>query len=149
MATVSRPGPEVERQLLEVESRRIRALIDGDVEALDRLFDERLVHVHAPGLTQRKEQLLEHVALRRAYLEITRGELDIRVVGDTAVLTGPMRNRLRTAEGGERTVEGVVTQVLYRDDDGEWHYLSFQMTPRGEQAWPALPSEAETSGVRS
>ena len=99
------------------------------------------MHVHAPGLTMDKAQLLEHTGTRRAYLEIVRGDLNLRVVGDVAVITGPITNRLRTAEGGERTLAGVATQVLARDGGGAWRFLSFQMTPFGEQAWAPLPSE--------
>ena len=55
-------------------------------------------------------------------------------------MTGPITNRLRTADGGERTLAGVATQVLHRDDGGRWRFVSFQMTPYGEQTWPALPS---------
>lgn len=133
--------PATVEALQLVERRRQQALIDGDLETLEALFDDSLVHIHAPGVTMNKAQLLEHTAGRRAYLEITRGELLHRIVGEVAVVTGPLTNRLRTAEGGERTLQGVVTQVLRRGPDGTWRYLSFQMTPYGEQAWPALPSQ--------
>jgi ketosteroid isomerase-like protein len=141
MSTVMTPDADVVAQLLAVEDRRREALIAGDLAALDELFDDSLVHIHAPGLTHSKAQLLEHVATRQAYLEITRGELNIRLVGDVAIMTGPLVNRLRTADGGERTLGGVVTQVLRRDGAGGWRFVSFQMTPSTEQAWPALPSE--------
>jgi ketosteroid isomerase-like protein len=127
--------------ILAAEERRRRALIDGDLAALDDLFDASLVHIHAPGVVHDKAQLLEHVATNQAYLDIVRGELTVRVFGDVAVVTGPITNRLRTRDGGERTLDGVVTQVLRRCDDGAWRFVSFQMTPLGERAWPALPSE--------
>ena len=131
-------------EVLAVESRRQQALIDVDLATLDALFEPSLVHIHAPGLVHSKAQLLEHTATRRAYLEITRGELNVRVfgaAGDVAVITGPITNRLRTTEGGERTLAGVATQVLHRGGDGQWRFVSFQMAPYGEQAWGALPSE--------
>jgi ketosteroid isomerase-like protein len=146
MSAVEQPTPEVRSELLAVEDRRQRALIDVDVPELDRLFDDTLVHVHAPGLIHTKAQLLEHTTTRRAYIEITRGDLEIRLVGDVAIVTGRITNRMRTKEGGERTVSGVATQVLHRDGDGAWRYVSFQMTPYGEQAWPALPSEVAAAG---
>ena len=126
-----------------VEERRLRALHDGDLPTLDDLFDETLVHIHAPGLTHSKAQLLEHVATRRPYLGTTRGELNIRLIGDVAVITGDLVNQLRTKEGGERTLGGVATQVLVRADDAAlgWRFISFQLTPTAEQAWGALPSE--------
>lgn len=126
--------------IIAVENERQRALIDGDLDALAALMDESLVHIHAPGVTHTKAQLLEHTGTRRAYLQIERGDLNVRQFGHIAVMTGALTNRLRTAEGGERTLSGVVTQVL-RYDDGRWRFVSFQMTPYGEQAWPSLPSE--------
>ncbi len=141
MSRVEAAGPEVAAEVLAVEDRRRRALIDVDLDALDALFDDSLVHIHAPGVSMDKAQLLEHTATRRAYLAIDRGVLTVRVVGDVAVITGSITNRLRTAEGGERSLAGVATQVLHRGDDGAWRFLSFQMTPFGEQAWGALPSQ--------
>lgn len=52
-----------------------------------------------------------------------------------------MINRLRTPDGGERTLGGVATQVLRRCADGQWRFISFQMTPNGDEVWPRLPSE--------
>jgi ketosteroid isomerase-like protein len=141
MGKVETPTAEVTAQLLALEDRRRQALMTVDIAALDELFDEHLVHIHAPGVTHNKAQLLEHVATRAAYLDILRGELNIRIIGDVAIITGPVTNRLRTREGGERTLGGVATQVARRADDGEWRFVSFQMTPTGEQAWPDLPSQ--------
>nr|WP_239074016.1 nuclear transport factor 2 family protein [Streptomyces sp. SID10853] len=128
--------------MLALEERRRAALVAGDIPALADMFDASLVHIHAPGLTHSRAQLLDHVATRRAYLDSTRGELTIRLIGEVAVMTGRLTNRLRSPGGGERVLSGVVTQVLRRCDDGEWRFLSFQMTPDGEHVWPAMPSES-------
>jgi ketosteroid isomerase-like protein len=145
MSTVVVADTATRAKLLAVEERRRQALMAGDLVALDDLFDETLVHIHAPGLTHSKGQLMEHVATNQAYLDVTRGELNIRVVGDVAIMTGSLTNRLRTREGGERTLGGVATQVLRRCDDGSWRFISFQMTPNGKREWPALPSELQAA----
>lgn len=132
---------EEREQILAAESARQKALIGGDIDVLDALFDESLVHIHAPGVVHTKAMLLEHTATRRAYREIRRGDLSVRVFGDTAVVTGSMTNRLRNPDDSERTVAGEVTQVLNRDAHGVWRFVSFQMTPYGEQVWGTLPSE--------
>lgn len=144
MTTIINADSQTAAALRAVEEARLRALQDGDLVTLDELFDETLVHIHAPGLTHSKTQLLEHVATRRPYLGTTRGELNIRVVGDVAIMTGDLVNRLRTKEGGERTLGGVATQVLLRVENSAlgWRFVSFQMTPQGERAWDRLPSEA-------
>ena len=128
-------------ELLEVEEQRRRALLAVNLPVLDDLYDESLVHIHAPGVTHTKAQLLEHIATRQAYLNMSRGQLNIRLIGDVAIMTGRLVNQLSSPDGTGRTLGGVVTQVLRRCDDGNWRFLSFQMTPDGEQVWGALPSE--------
>lgn len=133
---------EVREAVLAAETARQRALIAKDLEALDALFDDALVHVHAPGEAHTKALLLEHVATRGVYLEITRGDLLVRLIGDeVAIVTGPITNRMKAPGGGERTLSGEVTQVLRRAGDGRWRFVSFQMTPYGDRVWGALPSQ--------
>lgn len=131
-------------RILAAEAERQRALLAVDLEALDGLYEESLVHIHAPGVVHTKAMLLEHTATRQAYLAIERGELNVRIFGETAVVTGSITNRLRNPDDSERTVTGEVTQVLHRGADGAWRFVSFQMTPYGEQVWGKLPSEGQT-----
>jgi len=131
--TVQPPDEQVTAELHAMEQRRQRALVDVDLEALDELFDDTLVHTHAHGITHTKAQLLEHTADRRPYLRITRGELLIRIIGDVAVITGPLTNLIRKPDGGQRTLAGVATQVLSRDDQRRWRFVTFQMTPCSER----------------
>ncbi|MHA3684792.1 YybH family protein [Leucobacter sp. HY1910] len=148
MTQIDTATPAQRAELLEVERRRQQALIDGDLETLRDIFDDSIVHVHAPGVVQNKTELLEHVEVRRPYLEMTRGELTLRVAGDTAIITGALTNRMRAPGGGERTLSGPVTQVLVRGDDGAWRFVSFHMTPYGEKAWGDLPSEQRAAQER-
>jgi ketosteroid isomerase-like protein len=144
VSSVSVASAELVDAIEALEAERIRALIEVDLPALDAIYDERLVHVHAPGLVQNKAQLLEHTATRRAYREISRGELTVNAIGDdVAVVTGSIRNRLGNPDGSERTMDGVVTQVVHRDDDGAWRFVSFQLTPLTEQVWGKLASEQQ------
>lgn len=137
-----RAADDAERAaILRAEDRRRRALIAVDLAELEDLYEDGLVHIHAPGLTHTKAQLIEHTATRRAYVDMWRGDLQVRVCGEVAVATGELVNLLRNPDGSQRTVAGAVTQVLHRGDDGVWRFVSFQMTPYGEQAWPDLPSQ--------
>lgn len=145
MSAVVVADPVTRAAILEVEARRREALLAVDVATLDDLYDDAIVHIHAPGLVHTKAQLLEHVQTRQAYLDMARGDLTIRVIGDVAIMTGRLVNRLRNPAGGERTVGGQVTQVLRRCDDGRWRFVSFQMTPDGDEVWGALPSERATT----
>ncbi|MFE6760819.1 YybH family protein [Streptomyces sp. NPDC057689] len=128
-------------EILAVEQRRQQALLEVDIATLHDLYDDSLVHTHAPGLTHTKEQLLKHVATRAPYKGAARGELTIRLIGDVAVMTGRLINRLGSPDGSERTVAGQVIQVLRRCEDGAWRFVSFQMTPDGEHVWTPTPEE--------
>jgi ketosteroid isomerase-like protein len=132
-------------EILAVEERRQQALIDVDLPVLRDLYDDSLIHTHAPGLTHTKAQLLEHVATRAPYKGSSRGELTIRLIGDVAIVTGRLTNRLGSPDGSERTVSGQVIQVLRRCEDGAWRFVSFQMTPDGEHVW--TPTEAEAASL--
>lgn len=132
-------------EIIAVEERRQQALLDIDLVTLADLYDDSLIHTHAPGLTHTKDQLLEHVASRAPYKGATRGELTIRLIGDVAIMTGRLTNRLGSPDGSERTVAGQVIQVLRRCEDGKWRFVSFQMTPDGEHVWKQ--TEAEKAGL--
>ena len=131
-------------EILAVEQRRQRALLDVDLETLADLYDDSLVHTHAPGLTHDKQQLLEHVRTRQAYRDMHRGDLLIRVIGDVAIVTGRLVNRLGSPDGSDRIVGGQVIQVLRRCEDGAWRFVSFQMTPDGEHVWTPTAAEQES-----
>ncbi|MEU3226994.1 nuclear transport factor 2 family protein [Streptomyces sp. NPDC006976] len=131
--------------ILDVEERRRRALLEVDLDTLRDLYDDSLIHTHAPGLTHTKAQLLEHIATRAPYKGATRGELTIRVIGGVAIMTGRLINRLGSPDGSERTVAGQVIQVLRRCEDGAWRFVSFQMTPDGEHVW--APTAEEKAGL--
>ena len=128
-STVRSPDDQLTAELHAIELRRQLALVEADLATLDELFDDLLVYTHGHGITHTKQQLMEHTARIRPYLRITRGELLIRIVGDVAVITGPLTNLVRKPDGDQFVLTGVATQVLCRDDEYRWRLITFQMTP--------------------
>ncbi len=118
---------QTELAILELEQRRQRALVDVDIDILRDLFDDDLLHVHSTGLVHTKPELLEHIARKRGFYAIQRGTLTLRGNDDMAILTGPIINQIRTADGKEEHMRGFVTQVLRRTLSG-WKFLNFQLT---------------------
>jgi ketosteroid isomerase-like protein len=122
-------GSDDSNAILEIERRRRAALVAVDLDELDRLFAEDLIHVHSTGMKHTKAELLRHIEQKRAFLAIDRGDLQIRVEGPIAVITGTMTNRMCSRDGkAEILLHGFVTQVLRRNDEG-WQFISFQLTP--------------------
>jgi uncharacterized protein (TIGR02246 family) len=111
-----------------LEQRRQAALIAVDLAALDELFADDLIHVHSTGLMHDKAALLRHIERKRGFVAIERGPLVIRIVGDVAVMTGPLINTMRAPDGeGETTMHAFVTQVLRRFETG-WRFTHFHLT---------------------
>jgi hypothetical protein len=120
------------KAILEAEQRRQRALVAVDLAELDRLFADDIIHIHSTGLVHNKSQLLEHIERKRGFISVQRGPLDVRVENNIGIVTGPITNRMRAKNGdGEIVLEGFVTQILRRTDDG-WRFINFQLTPQRE-----------------
>jgi len=113
--------------ILDAEARRQSALIEVDLDELDRLFAADLVHIHSNGMTHNKTSLLKYIEDRRAFVSIHRGPLDVRIYGDTAVMIGMMKSQMCAPDGRQVHLDGMVTQILQRVDD-LWRFTLFQFT---------------------
>lgn len=123
--------------LLKLEQRRCDAIAAGDVATLKEVLRDDYVHVYGGGLSSGKDEWIDHIAEVPRVPD--RSDMQVRIYGDTAVLTGKMVNRIRptadarpAAEIGGRVpvkedVQAFVTQVAVREA-GAWRFCSFQMT---------------------
>jgi ketosteroid isomerase-like protein len=111
--------------LISLERQRCAAISSGDIEALGRLLADELTHTHITGKTQDRETYLAGLSGRPR--ETARGDdLRVRVYGDTAVMTGTLRNSVPATEPGARprVVEIHALQVWVRQPGG-WHQVAF------------------------
>lgn len=123
------PDATADRQaILAREEARAQALIAGDVERLSELMADDLVHVHASGRVENKAVYLEGVRSRFRFQSVHRPRLDVRVFGDTAIVTGPLEQRLTSIATGEKhAMQAYATQVWVRQGS-TWRQASFQAT---------------------
>jgi hypothetical protein len=112
-------------ELLALEDERCRLINERDYAGLAAMLDESLVHVHANGLTQDKAAYLAHLGSRPR--KATRKELDIRVHGETAVMTGRQINLPEGQAPAADAPELAVMQVWVHRD-GSWKLAAFQAT---------------------
>lgn len=125
------------QHLLDLEQQRCDAIAAGDVDTLSGMLRDDYVHVYGGGLSSGKAEWIDHISEVPRIPE--RVDLNVRVYGDTAVITGKMINRIRpnddakpAAAIGKRVpikedVQAFATQVAVRTD-GEWQFCTFQMT---------------------
>ncbi|SDO06323.1 nuclear transport factor 2 family protein [Pseudomonas jinjuensis] len=118
----------IEQEILRLEDERCRALVRRDLPALAALMDERLVHVHATGKVDDKAQYLEMVERQIDFLSVERGDMRVRVHGDTAIASGRLEQTIVLRESGEeRLMKAYATQVWVRGEGG-WRQCAFQAT---------------------
>ena len=117
-------------QVLACEKQRIKALIDKDIPSLTAMLDESLVHVHTTGRTENYASYLAGVSDNLEFFKIVRGDLNVRIFGNTAVMTGPLDQHLRVvATDKEMELASIATQVWIKSGE-RWKLASFHACPR-------------------
>jgi ketosteroid isomerase-like protein len=112
-------------ELIALEITRCEAISAGDLDAVAALLADDLSHTHVTGATQDKAALL--AGLKSRPRTTTRGDgLRVRVYGDTAVMTGTLRNVFPPTEPGGDAVEmeAHALQVWVRTEPG-WLQVAF------------------------
>lgn len=122
-------GSEID-EVLELERRRCAAIGAGDMAALEEILADDYAHVFGDGGVSGKAGYIRQVA--RVPRTPERGELRVRLYGDTAVVTGPLINRVAYPDREPEIFDTFVTQVAVRKD-GRWRFVSFQITPKSRR----------------
>lgn len=122
------PAAAVVARIRSLEESRFAAMLSRDVAALRRILADDLTYTHSSGQLESKEQFLDSIASGAfQYLAILpEGALDVRVYGDTAVVTGKGTFRVK-AGGEERSLKLRFTDV-YISRDGVWQMVAWQST---------------------
>jgi ketosteroid isomerase-like protein len=118
------------KEVLAVEHARATALTQSDVAALDRIMADNATYVHASGKVDTKASYLGAIKSGQLhYLAFTPMKLNVRVLGDTAVVDG---------EYGVKAIDLRVQQTplqldifiltVYAHRDGRWQQIAWQST---------------------
>ena len=115
-------------QLSARESARQAALIAGDFAALDLILADDLIHVHGGGNVDSKTQYFDLLKTLFTFVAIERKSLEIRFLGDAALMTGEMTQTVRlNASGAVKTIRAFGTQVWVLRG-GAWRQVLYQAT---------------------
>src|SRR5262249_11325501 len=117
-----------ERELTQLVKDLNEAVVKADIAALERVLHQDYVHHRPRGTVEDRTQYLENRKARRVdFQSLVADEINIRVYGDTALVTGRS-----TAKGkdqhGHMDEQRRWTRVLVRRD-GRWQFVHFQGTP--------------------
>lgn len=111
---------EIEQEIKSLEEQRLAALISADIAILGSLLTDDLVHVHGTGKQDTKEEYLHGVSKKYKYHRIERGDLNIRIYDDIAIVVGPLSQTVSIIGDDKRVdVSAMVTQTWIRVG-GSW-----------------------------
>ena len=131
MPTAPSTEQAIASRIAELEDRRWRLLVAGDLDAFERMLADDLVYIHTTGRIDSKASLMN---LRRSasvrFLKFEEEDQRIRVYGESvAVLTACIRNWQTTGDT-HRIAYNRFTSVWIRStsDPGEWLVSSYHAT---------------------
>lgn len=119
-----------EETILLLEQGRREAMLNADIDALQRLLAEDLVYVHSTGHVDSKLSYIGHIQrgdLR--YRQLAMEGLTVRIVGPVALVHGQMRAQIEV-QGQAHSMRSLFFTVWSAQDDGVWQLRSHQGTPR-------------------
>lgn len=110
------------RQIEQLYERMYRAMIEKDTAALRPMFADDFYLVHMTGTRQDRKQYLEAIADGTLnYYSCQTEQLEVRIDGDNATLTGRSRVLAAVYGGGKHTWRLQLSFRLRREADG-WHF---------------------------
>ena len=117
-----------ESELIEVNQRRIQALLDADFETLRTYIADEMIYTSPKGKTMTREQVFEGFAAGTVRAEkMTMTNVEARVIGDTGVVTYTADSVTRDQHGSVTAVVQATATFIRRD--GRWQLLASHSTP--------------------
>ena len=110
-------------EIIELENKRVEAMIKGDVQALEKILADDLIYTHTTARIDTKSSFIEAISSGRSnYRSVERKDVNVRQFGDSAVVTGHAKFHV-----GENTFEARFIDV-YAKRDGAWQMVAWQST---------------------
>ena len=120
-------GDDDVQAVLDAEDRRYRAMVDGDLDALEALLAPGASYAHSSGARDTKEEYLGK--LRSRYYVYRRAEHPVErveVAGDAAIVIGRMTSDVEV-DGVAKHIDNLALAVWTRAD-GTWRLLAYAPT---------------------
>ncbi len=119
---------DAREEIRKAEERRIRALLEGDREALDEVLDDHLAYTHTNGAMDRKADFVGKIA---SGIYVYRGfevrDLQVRMLGDEAGLaTGEALMTIQV--GQDRVAVPLRFLSVYVRRGRMWRMIAYQST---------------------
>lgn len=122
---------EIEKQILELERGRLKAMIDADAGALDAVLSDDLTYIHTTTKEDSKKSLMENLESGNlSYKSMDTDGVKVRIYGDAAVVTGSAA--IKVSSGGRLLEFGILFTDVYAKQNGRWQMVAWQSTRKPE-----------------
>lgn len=115
-------------ELREAERRLQAAQLAGDVVALDRLLDDRLIFTGPDGKLYSKQDDLQAQGTRQVITKVSEEELNVLADGRTGI-TWFLGTLEGVFDGAPFAARLRYTRTWIRDDDHGWRIVAAHMSP--------------------
>ena len=120
----------------------------ADLTALNNLFTDDFTYVHSTGAIESKAQFMDAVKTkRRQYHTIDLEDVQVRVRGDTAILTG--RTNIKMAIGTRDVSLRLRFTTVCVAQGGKWQMAAWQSTPIAEAGGSTPPTSSPPPNAQS
>jgi hypothetical protein len=119
-------SPAIRAEVLAIEAKRVKALLDHDMDGLARLLAEDLVYIHSNGTIDDKASFLE----RKSNVRYTRfDQIDpvVRAYGDVAIINVLTDVTVASSTGGGNIIKLWSSNVWSRAS-GTWLQVLWHCT---------------------
>ena len=119
--------PDDAADVLAAEDARYRAMLDADLDTLDRLCADEVSYAHSSGVRDTKQEYFAKVRSGYyVYHRIDHPVERVEVLGDTAIVVGRMTADL-SVDGTPKTIDNPSLAVWTRTPGG-WRLLAYAPT---------------------
>jgi ketosteroid isomerase-like protein len=120
------------QEVLAAEQARTAALDRSDVATLTTIMAEDVTYVHASGKVDTRQSYLAAIESGQLhYISWRPDGLHVRVLGDTAVLTGEYAVRVIDARVQPEAFDiDILVLSVYARREGRWRQIAWQSTRR-------------------
>ncbi|MBV8888034.1 MAG: nuclear transport factor 2 family protein [Alphaproteobacteria bacterium] len=119
--------PENGQHVIELDRKRMRAMAEKDVAALNELISDDLVYTHSSARLDTKQSLIGAMQSgATVYTAVEPSDVKAQDFGDAVVLTGVAR--ISVNSGGRPNSFGVRFTDVYANKGGRWQMVAWQST---------------------
>ena len=110
-------------EIIALEDRRIEAMTEGDVQALEEILADDLIYTHTTARIDTKSSFIKAISSGRSnYRSVERKDVKVRQCGDSAVVTGPAQFHVGDSKFEARSID------VYAKRNGAWPMVAWQST---------------------